>query len=328
MDDLSSWTSTAVWLKAALVAVTLVAGLALARLRGGKARAPRSIRDLLAVAEAGVVIAVDVHPDGTCALTARDLSTGAVRARVNVRSSRRDDAQTPIRVLGAVGDRLWCGHDDLGLHLRDAASLEVVETQAVVCARSHVATPLASWRNSQAALLDTGGVRLLGANGRRVTLRPGVDGPVVRPETWRASGSPWNLDTAEVVLHVPRFQSGTDEESVEEAMVEFEERRRAQAETRLAVAAGFCLPVRYEPDLPDGALLTRHQVSVDDPRLVLACLTPEAVRWSTPLGLAGPVQVTATGDWVLALVLPDDHGPPQLFAVRAASGEIGWRAQL
>lgn len=325
MNDVSSWIDAATSLNVALVATTLIA---VALVRRTKTQRPRSVVDLVAVAEAGLVIAVDVHPDGTCALTARDLSTGAARNRIIVGRLKRDDTQIPLRVLGAVGSRLWCGHDDLGLHVRDAASLEVMESQAAVCARSHVKTPLASWRTAQTALLDTGEVRAFGADGRRVTLRPGVDGPVARPETWRPAPTPWILDTAEVTLQEPRFQAGTDAESVEEAMVEFEERRRIQAETRLAVAAGFCLPVRYEPDLPDGSLLIRYQVSVDDPRVALACLTPQAVRWSTQLGLAGQVQVAATGAWVLALVTPDDHSPPELFALRAASGEPGWRARL
>jgi len=320
MNDLLSWFDTGALLATALVLGAI--GVAWRTARGGRAQVPRSLSDLFA-ADA-ILIAVDVHPDGACALTARDLASGAVRARAAI--TGRDGKPAALRVLGAVGDRLCCGNDELGLHLRDAATLDVVETQAALCARCGVNAPLASWRNAQAALLDTGELRLLGANGRRVTLHPGVDGAVHRPDTWRPERSSWKLDDATEDLRPPRFQAGTDEEVAEEAMLEFEERRRAQAETRLALAADFCLPVRYEPDLPDGSLLTRHQGSVDDPRLVLGCLTPEAVRWTAPLGTTGDMQVSATPDWVIALV--SRAGPPELFGIRLATGEIAWRARL
>lgn len=319
MDGLLSWIAFA-----AACLVALLGGLCLARVRRVERSGARSLADLLVVAEVGVVVAVDKHPDGGEALVSRDLETGAVRARIALRGRAGEHA--PLRVLGAVADRLWCGQDELGLHLRSAVSLEVLETQGAVCARNGVTAPLASWRNAQATLLDTGEVRLLGTNGRRVSLRPGVEGPVSRPDTWRPTR--WSLDTADDVLSAPRFQAGTDAESVEEAMVAFEERRREQAETRLAVAAGFCLPVRFEPDLPDGSLLACHQLSVDDKRLVLACLTPQAVRWTTSLGVAGEVQIAASGGWVVGLVTPHDPGAPELFGVRASSGEVAWRARL
>jgi hypothetical protein len=59
---------------------------------------------------------------------------------------------------------------------------------------------------------------------------------------------------------------------------------------------------------------------------VLACLTTEAVRWTAPLGTVGDVQVSATPDWVIALV--SHAGPPELFGIRLATGEIAWRARL
>ena len=73
MNDLLSWVDAGALLATALVLGAI--GVAWRNARRRQEQVPRSLSDLFA-ADA-ILIAVDVHPDGACALTARDLACAA-----------------------------------------------------------------------------------------------------------------------------------------------------------------------------------------------------------------------------------------------------------